>query len=193
MLVAGPPQSGPSYTSSVGTANLLHPSRQWLPLLVRPQGWAVISWMHQQPTSRQMGSHGPRQPQRRGGTEQHGLVKGSDRLPDKRCPDKCPPDSWGQCWAALTPSPPPDPGPCLGPRSSPWVPGPTPDTAAICGGFHERKQSLTGHWWSPGQGSDHLLPAEGVATPVLETSQGWWLVAAVGQGSDSLSLVLRAR
>lgn len=95
--------------------------------------------------------------------------------------------------AALTPSLLPDPGPCLGPRSSLLVLGPTPDIAAICKGFHERKKSLIGHWWSPGPGSDILLPAEGVATPVLETSQGWWLVEAVGQGSDSLSLVLCGR
>lgn len=96
VLVASPPQSGPLYASSVGTVNLLHPSRQGLPLLVRPQGWALIFRLHQRPTSRQIGSHGPRQPQRRGGTEQRGLVKGSDRLPDKKVPGQArPPDSWG--------------------------------------------------------------------------------------------------
>lgn len=54
-------------------------------------------------------------------------------------------------------------------------------------------KSLIGHWWSPAQSSDLFLPAEGVATPVLETSQGWWLLAADGQGSGSLGLVLHAR
>lgn len=64
--------------------------------LARPQGWAVTSQLHRQPTSRQIiRPHGPQHSPRGEVTCNSGLVKGSDHLPNEKVPGQArPPASW---------------------------------------------------------------------------------------------------